>query len=134
VNVTAPPAPPAAALTISISGAGTVGRHDGKAHVSGTVQCTQPVGSALNVSVSEPQKKGTASATASVPFTCSPSAAPAPWSADVAAQTAIAFGSGKATVQASGSVFDGYYTGYLGGNPVYGTGSASALVSLAVGR
>ncbi len=134
IDVTAPPAPPAQAVHLTIDPSGVAARPGGAAVVYGTISCTVPYTAYLTVTVSEQTKKGLISGTAwSVEAPCSGST-PSMWTAVVSSDSGASFVAGSAGVQASTSAFDAYYTQYLGQNPIYVNELASGNVQLRLPR
>ena len=132
LDVTAPPAPPAQDVHVTVEPGGVVVRPGGGAFVHGTISCAVPYSAYVDVSVNEQTKKGVVSGTAwSVPVDC-PGPTPTAWSATVRSDSGASFAAGSAQVTASTGAFDATYTQYLGQNPVYVYASQTANVQLVV--
>ena len=126
--VSGPAGPPAQAVAVTIDPSGVAQRPGGAAVVTGTISCAVPTDAWFSVFATQETRKGTTSGFASVEVP-SCDATPKPWSATVPPE-GTAFVSGTAEVEASASVFDAWYTQYLGANPVFASDAATAAVSL----
>ena len=132
LDVSGPAGPPAQAMTVTINPSGIAQRPGGAAVVSGTVACAVPTDAWFTVFATQETRKGLASGSGDVQLAgCGPT--PQPWTATVAPSD-VSFTNGTAHVEVPTSVFDAWYTQYLGHNPVYAASTASADVSLRLPR
>lgn len=99
-------ATPALTIQATINPAGSLSRSSAKATVSGTVTCSFPVKATVSGKVTEPVKKGLASASFSVQVPCS--ASPTAWSVTLASTTGRSFAAGTAQVSVSASATEAF--------------------------
>jgi hypothetical protein len=99
-------ATPALTVNATINATGTVRRSSGKATIGGTVTCSLPVTATVSGTVTEPVKKGPASASFSVQVACSGS--PTAWSVTLASTSGRSFAAGTAQVSVLTSAADAF--------------------------
>jgi len=126
VKVSNPNPPPLLQVQLAVDASGS--RSGATAVVHGTVTCSQVATAPVGVTVSEPGKKSPLTGSATVSVNCSTT--PTGWTATVTPSSG-SFAKGTATVHASTSVVDSFYSNYTDNNPVVSaTASASASVRL----
>jgi hypothetical protein len=113
IKVANPAPPPALTVTLTIDKNGSL--KDGRAVISGTIQCNRDsnVNPPIIVSVSEPTPSGTAAGSDNQlgpGYACTTRTRA--WKAVIASATAANFSRGNATVSASTNVLDEFYSDY----------------------
>ncbi len=99
-------ATPTLTVGATIASSGTVKRTSVVATVSGTVSCSFPVAVNLSGTISEPAKKGTASAPLSLQVSCT--GASTPWTFSKASTSGSAFVAGSAQVSVTATASDAF--------------------------
>ncbi|MFC4020508.1 hypothetical protein ACFOW4_21555 [Micromonospora sp. GCM10011542] len=105
VHVVNSPAPAALDLGLDVATSGTASSLNGKATVSGTVTCTEPVAIIVTGEVRQQHGRLLAHGSFRADVTCGPGA-PVPWSATVPPYGEVAFGGGDADVTARAEAYD----------------------------
>jgi hypothetical protein len=130
LDVTAPPAPTAQSVHLTIDPLGVAARPSGAAVVRGTISCALPYTAYVDVYVTQQTKKGVvAGGVYSIEAPCF-GPAPSAWSATAPSDSRTPFAAGPAQVQASTGAFEDYYTEYLGQNPIILRESQAATAQL----